>query len=204
VREHLSNPSLSSEGAVVLQTVAEQCDVVEAHWSELEMICQMMPQTLLHGDFVIKNLRVRPAADGPQLLVFDWEYAGWGAPGTDLAQFTGGMASPDLAVYRCCLNVSSMMQGDAQVEQLANCGRLFRMVNTMYWASLGMVAGPPDFLLQPISELAIYSKRMARALSEAGWTTHDKGLASVASLARSEARAIRSTDAERQGSEDDV
>src|SRR5262245_18959291 len=104
VSEQLNNPSLSSDGAPVLQQVAKQCDLVEELWPELEANCQVVPLTSVHGDFAVKNLRVRRAADGLPLLVFDWESSGWGAPGTDLAQFTGHVASPDLAVYRSCFS----------------------------------------------------------------------------------------------------
>ena len=170
-REHFTNPSLPSDGAPVLQTVAEQCDLVEASWQELEAICQVVPQTSVHGDFVVKNLRVRHAADGLQLLVFDWEYSGWGAPGTDLAQFTGHVASPDLAIYQSSLPDGPMRPDATQVRRLAECGRLFRVIETMYWTCLSLVLEPPLCLLRPISELKIYSERMAQALSQAGWRT---------------------------------
>jgi thiamine kinase-like enzyme len=171
VHEQFTNPSLPSDCAPVLQTVAEQCDLLEAHWSELESICQMMPRSIFHGDFVVKNLCVRRAADGLQLLVFDWEYSGWGAPSTDLVQFTGHTASPDLAIYRSCLQNGPTQPDDTQVRGLAECGRLFRVVETMYWACLGLVPETPLWLLKPISELRIYSQRMAQALGETGWKT---------------------------------
>ena len=81
-------------------------------------------------------------------------------------------ASPDLAVYGSCLEDGPMTPDEAQVQRLAQCGRLFRIVDTMYWTSLSMVPRPPDLLFKPIAELATYSLRMAKALSEAGWTTH--------------------------------
>jgi len=170
VSEYLTTPDLPSDGATVLPRVVQQCDLVEAHWNELETICQSAPNTLVHGDFVIKNLCVRPAANGPELLVFDWEYAGWGAPSADLAQATGGVASPDLAVYRSCLEGSTTICDEIQVRRLAACGRLFRVIETMYWACLGMVPGPTLWLHGPICELRTYSERMAQALSEVGWT----------------------------------
>jgi len=167
VREYLDNPSLPPDGPAVLQTVVDQCDVLEARWTELEAICQV-PRTVIHGDFVSKNLRVRPSAEGPQLLVFDWEYAGRGVPNTDLAQFTGHTASPDLVVYRRCLE-SRTITDDAQVQLLADCGKLFRIVDIMHWAALSLVQGPPAFLLGRVCELSVYSQRMACALREVGW-----------------------------------
>jgi hypothetical protein len=173
VLDQLTNPSLPSDGPAVLQRVAEQCDVLESRWIELDAICNAAPRTVIHGDFVVKNLRVRPSAKGPELLVYDWEFAGLGAPCADLAQFIGRMASPDLSVYRACLQDWPGAGGDSQIQQWAQCGRFIRLVDIMYWASLGLMAGPPNFLTKPVKELAVYSLRMSRALKEAGWTTHD-------------------------------
>jgi thiamine kinase-like enzyme len=173
VLDHLNNPSLPPEGADVLQTVFEQCEVLERHWPELEALCRGVSRTLIHGDFVVKNLRVRPSARGPELLVYDWEFAGWGTPVSDLAQFTGRMASPDLAVYRSCLDGWAIIRDDTQVQRWAECGRFFRLVYIMYWASLRLLDGPPTVLARPLREFTIYSQRMAGALSAAGWLKHE-------------------------------
>jgi hypothetical protein len=143
--------------------------VLEARWGEVEEFCHAVPGTVIHGDFVKKNLRVRQSAAGPVLLAFDWEYAGWGSPGIDLTQFTGGVASPDLAVYRSCVEDWPASEDDAQ--RLARCGRFFRVVDTMYWICLDLRVDRPEWLIDRLRELTIYSERMARALSEAGWTT---------------------------------
>jgi thiamine kinase-like enzyme len=191
VLEHLKNPSLLPDGAAVLQTVSEQCEVLERHWPELEALCREVPRTLIHGDFVIKNLRVRASAGSPELLVYDWEFAGWGEPFSDLAQFTGRVASPDLAIYRSCLECWPMIRDDAQVQRWAECGRFFRLVEIMYWTSLDLLDGPPKFLAEPLRVFTIYSQRMAGALSAAGWANHViEGLKSVAPRVTSEALAI--------------
>ena len=85
--DRLSRALLSSEDAAMLRNLAAHMDVLESHWSEIEEICDLMPRSLVHGDFVIRNLRIRDTLTGPALLVFDWEFAGWGLPATDLAQF---------------------------------------------------------------------------------------------------------------------
>jgi thiamine kinase-like enzyme len=172
VLEHLHNPSLSSDGAAVLHTVSEQCETLETHWPEVEAFCREVSHTLIHGDFVVKNLRVRSSAGGPELLVYDWEFAGWGEPFIDLAQFTGRVASPDLAIYRSCVEGSPNIGDEAQVQRWAECGRLFRLVDIMYWTSLDLLEGPPKFLAGPLRNFTMYSQRLAGALSAAGWATH--------------------------------
>jgi hypothetical protein len=96
--------------------------------------------------------------------VFDWEYAGWGTPATDLAQAIGRVASPDLSVYRSCLTDAAAIADDAQLLRLAQCGAVFRILDTMYWSCMDLMRGPPEFLLDPISELATYSGRIPPAV----------------------------------------
>ena len=48
-------------------------------------VCAGMPRTLVHGDFIKRNLRVRPGPAGPRWCPIDWEFAGWGPPAVDLA-----------------------------------------------------------------------------------------------------------------------
>jgi thiamine kinase-like enzyme len=168
LREHFDNPNLPPDGTSVLTSVCAQLDVVEAHWSELEATCQVLPHSMIHGDFVRKNLVVRPASDGPQLLVFDWEFAGWGAPAVDLAQHIGNVANPDLAVYGSSLHEWRPQNG--LISRLAICGSFFRLVDAISWDSVALIAGPPELLVKPISILNTYLQRMAGVLSDAGWT----------------------------------
>src|SRR5947208_4391546 len=62
--ERVGNPVLSAAEAALLQTVAAQLDLVESHWEEVERFSEGVPPTLVHGDFVIRNLRIRPGANG--------------------------------------------------------------------------------------------------------------------------------------------
>src|SRR5207249_12203077 len=75
---HLDGSAMSTEDATVFRNIAAHLDALESLWGELEEICDVMPRTLVHGDFVNKNLRVRDTATGDVLLVFDWEFTGWG------------------------------------------------------------------------------------------------------------------------------
>ena len=172
VREHFTNPNLPVEGAAVLQTVAEQCDVLEEHWNELEETCHGMPRTLVHGDFGNKNVRVRPSARGLELLVFDWEFAGWGVPSTDLAQESRTI-SPDLGVYRSCLEGWPMMEDEGRIQQLAAYGRCFRLLDSMWWESFALRFGRPECLIEPIVCLKVFAERLARAFRAAGWRPYD-------------------------------
>src|SRR5262249_37477 len=95
---YLSMNGLPAVDADLLRKVVAHLEALESVWKQIEEICDVMPPSLVHGDFVYKNLRLRDTAAGPVLLVFDWEYASWGVAAIDLAQF-GIVAAPDLSIY---------------------------------------------------------------------------------------------------------
>jgi len=166
---HLANPALRGNDIEVLRVMASYCGVLEAHWSELEEICDLMPRTLVHGDFVIKNVRLRSTAGRLVLLVFDWEYTGWGVPAADLAQFTGYTVSPDLQTYRAAIEKSGAMLDGLDSNRIATCGKFFRLIDDVFWASSCLVFKSYEFLEKNISYLRLYEPRMAEALRAAGW-----------------------------------
>jgi len=166
---HFANPALRPNDIEVLRVLASYCRSLEAHWNELEEICDRMPRTLVHGDFVIKNVRVRSVAGSLVLLVFDWEYTGWGVPATDLAQFTGYTVSPDLQTYRVTVEKSGATLDGLDSNRVAKCGQFFRLIDDVSWASSGLVFKSYIFLEKPISYLRLYVPRMAEALRAAGW-----------------------------------
>src|SRR5437867_2915028 len=84
MRMHFDNPALREEDIQMLKALTGDLEMLEAHWSNVEKMCQGEPQTVVHGDFVIKNVRVPTRVAATRLLVFDWEHAGWGIPCTDL------------------------------------------------------------------------------------------------------------------------
>src|SRR6058998_2537872 len=48
--ERTGNPVLSAADVALLQTVAAQFDLIEAHWAEVEIFSDGVPPTLVHGD----------------------------------------------------------------------------------------------------------------------------------------------------------
>jgi len=167
--QHLANPALPSSDLNILETIASHCDVLESHWGELEQMCKGMPGTLVHGDFVSKNVRVRSTLQGPALVTFDWEVASWGLPATDLCQFTGGAVSPDLAAYCALLNGAFGRLDLPSAERLSECGKFFRLLDDINWATLWLVFDSYLFLEKPMSYLKSYESRLAGALRLAGW-----------------------------------
>ena len=126
---------------------------------------------LVHGDLVPKNVRLTARPAGFGLFVFDWEYAGWGVPATDLCQFTGrdGLGA-DLATYAAALADSGRRFEFGKVRQLAQYGTIFRVLDNLAWAlSSLMVSDSHRCLVKPISHLSIYERQMTEALRPMEW-----------------------------------
>jgi len=161
---------LSAEDTALFRKIAIHLDVLESHWSELEKISELMPPALVHGDFVIKNLRIRETDNGPALLAFDWEFAGWGLPAADLAQSIDRAASPDLSIYCSVLNRGHPHLDLHDIEAVAACGNLLRLINQMSWATAGLEFALPAQLLKAIPTLRFYEPAMPKALTALRWS----------------------------------
>ena len=130
------NPALYPDDRAVLSAVDRQLAFIDARWDQVEAACAGIPRTLVHGDFVRKNVRLRHTPHGTELLALDWETAGWGVPAIDLCRFVGGPVKPDLASYCAAMREAGEPVTLEQVEALAHVGSVFRLISAMYWAAL--------------------------------------------------------------------
>ena len=111
----------------LLESIVRQCEKIERLEELFAKICSASPQTLVHGDFVEKNLRVRGQGQDAHLMVFDWEVAGFDAPAADLAQ------CEDLATY------AAESQTPLQdLRRLALVGKVFRWACAVDWQSYSL------------------------------------------------------------------
>src|SRR5215472_2790705 len=162
---HLDAGLLPVEDAAVFRNIAAHLDEMESLWDELGKICELMPRTLVHGDFVTKNLRVRDSAQGSALLVFDWEFAGWGLPAADLAQFIDRAASPHLGHYCSVLNGQHFAFDLRDVHAVAACGNLLRLVDQVSWATTGQEYMLPAQLVKATALLQSYEPSILEAFN---------------------------------------
>jgi aminoglycoside phosphotransferase (APT) family kinase protein len=122
---------------------------IETRWEETCSGCASLPRTLVHGDFSRKNSRVRATLDGPELVVMDWETAGWGSPAADLANWSRpSRSSPNGWRGTVALDAYATAVADAwprvtpdDLEHQARIGTLFRLVAAIRWASEALRAG---------------------------------------------------------------
>jgi len=169
---HLGGRALSAEDAALFRNLVAHLDALESLWGKLVEICRVVPRTLVHGDFVNKNLRVRDTAAGNVLLVFDWEFAGWGVPAADLAQLIDRVASPDLRLYCSILNREYSHVHLRDIQAVASCGNLLRLIDQMSWATAGQEFVLPTQLVKATALLRSYEPSILGALSafQRSWT----------------------------------
>ena len=149
-----ANPALRPEDLAVLDELIAQCTVIESRWEEVKRLCRGMPQTLVHGDFVPKNIRLRLGQDGLILLAFDWETAGWGVPAVDLAQL-----SP--ALYWRFVREDWPHLGIRTVTRLAKAGKLLGRLAAVDWAAHWLKY---QWVERPMGWLAVYRDDLAVAV----------------------------------------
>jgi ABC-type multidrug transport system ATPase subunit/Ser/Thr protein kinase RdoA (MazF antagonist) len=170
IRANIDNPVLAPEDLAILEGLVVQLDELEAGWDLLEGVVDGAPETLIHGDFNGKNLRVSARETDGAIEVFDWEDAGWGVPAVDLAQavvpLTRFSANPDLASY---YSVVRELWPDFKLEALrplASTGTVFRAVAALDWESSNLAH---DWASGSVMTMRLYLAELMHALDTLGW-----------------------------------
>jgi hypothetical protein len=159
--QELVNPDLSRADIATLDAIAAQCRLLEALWHRLEDLCAEMPRTLVHGDFVSKNLRVRRQRDSRALLVFDWEVAGWGIPAADLVQFGAEWLRSGLDDLASALRVRWPDRSIRDLRRMGEIGWVFWLLTVVCAESRGVSCRGAGKALQ---NLRVYAAWMEQAL----------------------------------------
>jgi hypothetical protein len=170
VQRNVANPSLSADAKVALLSILSNCEHLESNWQELENLCRTMSSTLVHGDFVEKNIRLQMNGQGVDLLTFDWELAGWGVPVADLAQSPPETrrfsANPDIAAYWTAARDEWPGAALDTLERLAHVGTVFRLLAAINWVAQGLTFG---WRQRRISDLVIYESGLSAEVRAAKW-----------------------------------
>jgi len=170
IHQHLDNPVLSADDVVRIEEIRARLDDLAAHWSRVEAVCGPMPQTLVHGDFTGKNIRLRPADGDTAVVVFDWEHAGWGTPAVDLAQLTVPShrlsANPDISTYWSTVRERWPDVSLEAWRQLAYCGTVCRTLSALYWDAHNLTN---DWAQSFVRSMQTYVIELDGALEQLGW-----------------------------------
>jgi hypothetical protein len=162
ILRHLASSGLPDGDMRVLRSIVSRCDVLESRWIQVEKLCDGMPRTFVHGDFKVKNLRVRTTQAGTALLAFDWETAGWGVPAADL----GSSSNPDLTTYQSVVGDHWPGLDVQALQRLVQVGKVFRNLAAVDWAAEGL---PDDPMEEAMTKLRIYESRQADLMGVVRW-----------------------------------
>lgn len=160
----LSHPALSTFDREVLTAILTSLDTVEEGWQQVEELCARMPRTLVHGDFVPKNVRVRERLGQIDLVVFDWETAGVGPPAVDIALLRG--TEKDLRKYLAIVNDVWPELRLQDVQQLALIGDVFRLLHAIYWDSRSFAH---EWVEHAMWNMIEYERHLRMAVTDDRW-----------------------------------
>jgi hypothetical protein len=167
---HLANPALTADYRALLSALVTRGEELEACWRRVEEACAGMPRTLVHGDFVGKNLRLRTGTAGRSLLVFDWAQTGWGVPAVDLTQAPlsspGFGASPDLDAYAAAVREHWPGCGMATVRRWAIVATLFRSLTALNWEADNL---KHEWAGESMARMRFYGDAIAGVVQAAEW-----------------------------------
>lgn len=155
IADLLRGPDLPHAVRGAMRTLLRLAERMESRWASIGSRCDAAPRTLVHGDFARKNLRIRTAASGPELVALDWETAGWGPPAADIPYWPIRYRRPrDPADPRPArwdgtvpLDVYARHAGEhwggrlRALERVARAGTVFRAVAAVRWAAEEMRGG---------------------------------------------------------------
>jgi hypothetical protein len=110
--------------ATYARALSEVCDELRDQWDAVERVSRCMPETLVHGDLVPKNICVLD--DGAAVCPIDWGSAGIGITAIDFAYV-------DARAYWLAARESGHNLSLEDIRQLSSLGRLFRDLMLVWW-----------------------------------------------------------------------
>ena len=154
---------LTVEDRGFLGRLQRDLDSVRASWPALEKAAGAIPHTLVHGDFVAKNMRVIAREGTRTLAVFDWSSAGWGSPVADLVNL-------DLDQYLIGLGDMAGTMGQEELRVAQEAGKVLRYISAIHW-TLPSLRFPDR--RKPMTNLVQFQAGLRRALSVVVTAVHE-------------------------------
>ncbi len=119
------DPADRSARALV-DAVAAHCRRLSDEWGAIARACPAEISSLVHGDLVTHNARIRPDGDSLVFLPFDWEKAGWGTTAEDVSDI-------DLDCYVETAAELGRQLDLAVIGRMAAAGKSFRCLVFLDW-----------------------------------------------------------------------
>jgi ATP-binding cassette subfamily B protein len=135
ILDNLDNPALGAGDRRTLRAVVSTCELIESSWRGVEAICSDLPRTLVHGDLVARNLRLRRDEAGPAIVAFDWECSGFGVPAADVFQLAVEGRRKNLSSYRSTICEYARGVDEDELRALLLVGKGFRLLAAVDWVT---------------------------------------------------------------------
>lgn len=152
------HPSITRNDKYTIELLLSLYRILETNWELITSLCESWPQTLVHGDFVAKNIRVSTC--GTLLYPFDWEQAGVGPLAIDI----GSGSNLDHREYWMITRKRWPDLKESDITHMARLGRIFRSLDAIYWIAWSFHY--PTIQRRTFDKLAIYKDFLARAIQE--------------------------------------
>jgi aminoglycoside phosphotransferase (APT) family kinase protein len=159
IESSFANPALKAQDLAVLETILTACEYLRVHWSRLRSVCKGVPNTLVHGDLIGHNVRVRNGRHGIVLLPFDWEKAGWGVPAEDISRI-------HIPTYWSVIRERWPKLTVQSLKRLADVGKLFRCIVFLDWIAPSLTQ---ESVARPINELRRCETWLKDLIRETEW-----------------------------------
>jgi len=128
-----ANPELDADDRRDIGRATELCADVRSRWDDVVAFCAAIPPTFVFGDFKDDNVRVVTGTDGPTLIGFDWNEAGWGVPALDVLTFEAHRVAPLLSEYLPVVTARWPELTAERILRLGIVGEIFRCAASMRW-----------------------------------------------------------------------
>lgn len=163
--ESHANSALAPADRSTIDRFLALSDIIDSHFPEVYTFCETIPETLVHNDFVGKNVHVQQGATGLTLLPFDWELSGRGVPAVDLHWMF--LKPPAGAIQHYVRNTEgpAARLGIEDFEQLSKVGALFRMMDASEWASSYLRTHAPTKAIDYLRRYACYLEQIFDGLA---------------------------------------
>ncbi len=164
VRTGLDHSDLSPPDHAVLRSIGSQLELVRERWEDVEAACAAAPRGIVHGDFVPKNVRVRPGSGALELVAFDWETAGVATPAADIGLLPE--EGDSLRLYHALVSGAWPDLSWEDVQRLARTGRLLRLLNCVHWEARSFQYAWIDHTMR---RMRAYERALGEAIDSSAW-----------------------------------
>jgi hypothetical protein len=158
LRPHVDRDIFSMSARQTLADTLDLINSIASNWDSIASLYERLPHCVIHGDFKSKNIHLRSDQQQTSVLVFDWEYAGWGIPGIDMWRL-------DEDQYLAAVKNHWPQTDITTIHELKLLGSIFRFIDSYFW-EVQRLHHPvyPISKLKLEQNLSIFNLQMADAL----------------------------------------